>query len=78
MFKELVSPFQKVLLRKQMCVGCTQPLKQARILGALSDSKDFLQCKCGRRYIFDKETQSYRRASFEEEQIFLNKIKNLK
>ncbi len=76
MLKRIVSPFQKVLLNRRMCVGCTFPLDKATIVGQLSEKKTMIQCKCNRRYILDKELNSFRRATFEEEQLFLsNKIK---
>jgi len=69
--KKLANPFQKALIDKSLCVGCTHPLSRAYRLGAISPSKDLVQCKCKRRYIFDRELSTYRRATFEEEILFL-------
>ncbi len=70
MFKGLISPFQKVLLGKRLCVGCTQPLDKAKKLGMLTENREMLECKCKRRYILERETNSFRRASFDEEKLF--------
>ncbi len=75
MLKNIIKPFQKVLLEKNLCVGCTHPLNRVRKLGNISDKKEMVQCKCKRRYIFDKELGTYRRATFEEEILFLEQKK---
>lgn len=75
MFKKIVSPFQDVLLKRQLCVGCTHPLSKTKKLGNLTETKELVQCKCSRRYLKDKETREYKRASFEQEQEHLNKKK---
>ncbi len=76
MFKRIFNPFQKALIEKNLCVGCTFPLNRAYKLGDISETKSLVQCKCKRRYIFDKELNIFRRATFEEEVLFLEK-KNL-
>ncbi|MBI2356891.1 hypothetical protein HYV12_02480 [Candidatus Dojkabacteria bacterium] len=73
--KQLVSPFQKVLLARRLCVGCTHPLDRAQRVMALTDSRTLLQCKCKRRYVYDKELGNYRRATFEEERLFIERKK---
>lgn len=70
MIKEIISPFQKVLLNRRLCVGCTHPLDKTKRLGQLSPIKDFVECKCKRRYVLERETNSYKRASFDEEKLF--------
>lgn len=74
MYKKLVSPFQKVLLEKRMCVGCTNPLDKAKRVGKISERREMVECKCKRRYIFNKELNEYQRASFQEEQQFLKEL----
>lgn len=74
MFKRLAKPFQKVLLERNLCVGCTSPLQKARKLGNLSDNRYMVECKCKRRYVFDKEQGNFQRATFAEEQQILNQI----
>lgn len=56
-------------------MGCTSPLENARLLAELSPTKSILECKCKRRYILEKELNSFRRATFEEEQLFLSNKK---
>ena len=72
MLKTLISPFQRVLLSKGMCPGCTMPLDKAKIIPFDKDS-DMVICKCKRKFIKDKNTGSYRRATFKEESEIINK-----
>lgn len=74
MGSKLISPFQKVLIQKRLCVGCTAPLDKAKKLGKLSERRDLLECKCKRRYIYNKEFNEYQRATFAEEQQFLKEL----
>lgn len=73
MFKKLVYPVQQVLLEKQLCVGCTYPLNKAKKIGEISESKYIVECKCKRRFVYDKELNTYRRLTLQEEQQYLNK-----
>jgi len=65
MFKKIIAPVQAWLLSQGKCVGCGKLLS-----GGKSERKgeDFekVTCSCGRIYILDKKTKSYRRALFEE------------
>jgi len=72
--KKIIAPFQNVLLERRLCVGCTYPLDKARIIGNLSDNRIMVECKCKRRYVFDKEMNCYQRATFAEEQQILKEI----
>jgi hypothetical protein len=74
MFKKVVKPFQKVLLEKRLCVGCTYPLDKAKNLGSLSNNRYMVECKCKRRFVFDKELNQYQRATFAEEQQLLKSL----
>lgn len=74
MIKKLAKPFQEVLLEKRLCVGCTYPLDKATKSGKLSDNRTMVQCKCRRRYVYDKELNEYRRATFAEEQQILKEL----
>ena len=76
MFKKIIKPFQKTLLEKRLCVGCTHPLDKAKKLGNLSDNRYVVECKCNRRYVFDKELNKYQRATFAEEQQLLKSLKD--
>jgi len=74
MEKKIVAPFQKILLQKRLCVGCTSPLDKAKKLGKLSERRELVECRCKRRYVYNKELNEYQRASFQEEQQFLKEL----
>ena len=74
MFKKIIRPFQEVLLERKLCVGCTHPLTKARKLGNLSDNRIMVECKCKRRYVYEKELAAFKRATFAEEQQILSQI----
>ena len=71
---KIISPFQKVLLKKRLCVGCTAPLDKAKKMGKLSERRELVQCKCKRRFVYNKEFNEYQRATFAEEQQFLKDL----
>ncbi len=73
--KNIFAPFQRALINKSLCVGCTHPLARTYKLGDVSPTKTLVQCKCKRRYVYDKELNIYRRATFEEEILFLEQKK---
>lgn len=65
MFKKLIAPIQAYLLAKGQCVGCGMPLsKGVSVKHGANTSK--ITCKCGRIFIYDTKTSSYRRALFSE------------
>jgi hypothetical protein len=74
MYKKIIAPFQKVLLEKRMCAGCTNPLDKAVRIGKISERREMVECKCKRRYIFNIALNEYQRASFQEEQQFLKEL----
>jgi hypothetical protein len=74
MFKKIIRPFQEVLLERKLCAGCTYPLTKARKLGNLSDNRIMVECKCKRRYVYEKELAAFKRATFAEEQQILSQI----
>jgi hypothetical protein len=78
MFKSIIRPFQTVLLERKLCVGCTMPLEKAKRLGNLSNNRFMVECKCKRRYVFDKELNQYQRATFAEEQQLLRQLEKEK
>ncbi len=65
MFKKIIAPVQAWLLSQGKCVGCGAPLAKGKREKKNKDQEK-VTCKCGRIYIFDKNTQKYRRALFEE------------
>jgi hypothetical protein len=75
MIKKIIKPFQEVLLDKGLCVGCTAPLSKAKKLGSLTENSELVKCKCRRIYVHDKKVNKYRRATFQEEQQYINSLK---
>lgn len=73
MLKKIIKPIQEGLLKKKQCVGCTKPLKEGQELAEISKTKKLIKCKCNRIYVLDLETDTYRRATLDEEQYFLTK-----
>ncbi len=61
MFKNILGPVQAWLLSKSKCVGCGMPLSDGNHK-QISDGNDKVVCKCGRIYIYEKDTKKYRRA----------------
>lgn len=64
MIKNLISPIQAWLLSQGRCVGCGTPLN----IGTKKEVRGntTVTCKCGRIFIFNPKTKTYRRALFEE------------
>ncbi len=71
---KFIEPFQKVLIEKRLCVGCTASLDKAKKLQKLSERRDLVECKCKRRYVYSKEFNEYQRATFAEEQQYLKEL----
>ncbi len=59
--KSLISPLQKVLLQKRLCPACTRSLSKGKELGENEFGK-IIVCECGRVFVYESETASYRRA----------------
>lgn len=78
MFKTLIKPIQEILLKKHYCVGCTYNLDKILNRTKIYPNKEILQCKCSRRYIWDSLNNVYKRASFEEEDLYLKKTSKQK
>jgi RNase P subunit RPR2 len=66
MLKKLIAPLQKILLQRGICPGCTTPLKKSKDRAPKNVSEDKVTCRCGRVYIYNKELDTYRRASDDE------------
>ena len=78
MMKRIIRPFQRILLERRLCVGCMHPLDEAKKLGNLSENRHMLECKCKRRYVYNKELDTFERATFAEEQQILNQLEKEK
>lgn len=74
MFKKIIRPFQNVLLERKLCVGCTSPLTKAKKIGVLSETRTLVECKCKRRYVYEKELAGFKRATLAEEQQVISQI----
>ncbi len=64
---------QEKLIKKNLCPGCTKALKKSKQLKNITERKQIVQCSCKRLYIWDIDTNTYKRATKEEEQYFLTK-----
>lgn len=64
MIKNLISPIQAWLLSQGRCVGCGEEIskgKKETIRGQIVAT-----CRCGRVFIKDSKSSSYRRALFDD------------
>ena len=61
MFKNIIAPMQAWLLSQGRCVGCGKPLKRTKGHGF-----DQITCVCGRMYMYDTGSKTYRRATIDE------------
>jgi len=66
MLKNIIAPMQAWLLSRSQCVGCGTPLEKGIRSKAKSKTQEKVSCKCGRIFIYDKNSKKYRRALFEE------------
>ncbi len=57
---------QSVLLQKKYCPGCTRKLDSQKNRVTRSNSTEKVTCDCDRIFIYDKELDTYRRATFQE------------
>jgi predicted nucleic acid-binding Zn-ribbon protein len=65
MFKNIISPVQAWLLSRGQCVGCGMPLSKGTT-GKAKNGDITVTCKCGRIFIQDSKTKTYRRALLSE------------
>jgi hypothetical protein len=64
MFKNVIAPIQAWLMSQGKCVGCGTPLDIAKKKN--HKYGEMVTCKCGRIYIRNSKTKSYRRALLNE------------
>jgi hypothetical protein len=64
MFKNLISPIQAWLLSQGRCVGCGEELSRGR--AKMIRGQTTVTCRCGRIFIKNLSTDTYRRALFNE------------
>lgn len=61
MLKNIIAPVQAWLLSQGKCVGCGRALTKKQGKGLVR-----LDCSCGRVYMYDSESNKYRRATLDE------------
>ena len=61
MFKNIIAPVQAWLLSQGKCVGCGKVLEKKKGTGLVQ-----VTCTCGRVYMYDAGSGTYRRATFNE------------
>lgn len=61
MFKNIIAPMQAWLLSQGKCVGCGKPLEKGKRAGVFR-----VVCVCGRIYIYDSGSATFRRATLDE------------
>lgn len=61
MFKNVIAPIQAWLMSQGKCVGCGKPLLKKEGKGQVR-----VVCVCGRMYMYDAASGSYRRATLAE------------
>lgn len=66
MFKNMIAPVQAWLLSRGQCIGCGTPLQNGTRVKSKLKGLDQVTCKCGRIFIYDPKTNTYRRALFQE------------
>ena len=64
MFKNLISPIQAWLLSQGRCVGCGEELSRGQ--RKVVRGQTTVTCRCGRIFIHNHQTDTYRRALFNE------------
>ncbi|MBU1117911.1 hypothetical protein KKD37_03010 [Patescibacteria group bacterium] len=64
MFKSLISPIQAWLLSQGRCVGCGEELSKGS--RKIVRGQTTVTCRCGRIFIQDSKSHTYRRALFNE------------
>lgn len=67
MFKNIIAPVQAWLLSKGLCVACGTSLTEGKKMPSQKvKGMDQVTCKCGRIFIHNSKTNTYRRALLSE------------
>lgn len=67
MFKNIIAPVQAWLLSRGTCVGCGTPLTDGqKVTSKKVKDNEQVTCKCGRIFIYNPKTNTYRRALLSE------------
>lgn len=62
LLKKLIAPMQVVMLQRGLCPACTRRLDESKNRDPRPNGTIRVQCECGRIYIYEQETDTYRRA----------------
>jgi DNA-directed RNA polymerase subunit RPC12/RpoP len=65
MLKNAIAPIQAWLMSQGRCVGCGKPLKGAKSIKHVEGTEK-ITCTCGRIFVYNPKTKTYRRALLEE------------
>jgi len=66
LLKKLIAPMQSVLLQRGLCPACTRRLSDLKNRDSRPNGTSRIECECGRIFIYDNETENFRRALLEE------------
>lgn len=66
LLKKLIAPMQTVLLQRGLCPACTRRLDDIKNRDPRPNGTVRVQCECGRIFLYNNETDTYRRAGLEE------------
>jgi hypothetical protein len=67
MFKNIIAPVQAWLLSRGTCVGCGTALTDGQNKPSTKvKGMDQITCKCGRLFIYNPKSNTYRRALLSE------------
>jgi len=65
MLKNAIAPIQAWLMSQGRCVGCGKPLDTAKKAKHVAGTEK-VTCQCGRIFVYNPKTKTYRRALLEE------------
>lgn len=65
MFKNVIAPIQAWLLSRGRCVGCGVSLSRGKKEAHVGGTQKAI-CSCGRIYVYNPKTKTYRRALLSE------------
>lgn len=65
MFKSAIAPIQAWLMSQGRCVGCGKAIKDGKKEPHVEGTEK-VTCSCGRIFVYNPKTKTYRRALIEE------------
>lgn len=64
--KKLIAPMQAVMLQRGLCPACTRRLDELKNRDPRPNGTTRVECECGRIFLYDNVSNTYRRATIEE------------